>query len=121
MGVKRAKITCDVSGNHKTLKVDGAGEWDTDAIEDGNGNVAKCEYHPLAINQDFLLRSAKLTNRLILILGRIGVRNQTELVYQDLSHTHHNIKNTITKKESVTLLFLIVPLVNFIIDELVST
>ena len=24
-----------------------------DAVEDGNGNVAKCEYHPLAINPGF--------------------------------------------------------------------
>ena len=53
MGVKRAAITCDISGNKKTLKVEGAGEWDMDAVEDGNGNVAKCEYHPLAINPGF--------------------------------------------------------------------
>tara|TARA_Y100000022_G_scaffold189173_1_gene188212 strand:- start:427 stop:978 length:552 start_codon:yes stop_codon:yes gene_type:complete len=62
MGVKRAKITCDVSGNHKTLKVDGAGEWDMEAIEDGNGNVAKCEYHPLAINPGFPVEVSK-TNK----------------------------------------------------------
>ena len=49
MGVKKAAITCDLSGNKKTLKVAGAGEWDMDAVEDGNGNVAKCEYHTLAI------------------------------------------------------------------------
>jgi hypothetical protein len=53
MGVKKAAITCDLSGNKKTLKVAGAGEWDMDAVEDGNGNVAKCEYHPLAINPGF--------------------------------------------------------------------
>ena len=62
MGVKKAAITCDLSGNKKTLKVAGAGEWDMDAVEDGNGNVAKCEYHPLAINPGFPVEVSK-TNK----------------------------------------------------------
>ena len=62
MGVKRAAISCDISGNKKTLKVGDVGEWDMDAVEDGNGNVAKCEYHPLAINPGYPVEVSK-TNK----------------------------------------------------------
>ena len=112
MGVKRAKITCDVSGNHKTLKVDGAGEWDMDAIEDGNGNVAKCEYHPLAINPGFPVEVSKTNKQAYSDYGQNWSPKPDRVGLSGPFHTHHNIKKLSIKKESNTLLFLIVLLVN---------
>ena len=42
-----------VSGTKQTLEVSGAGGWDMAGVESGDGKVAQCNYHPLAINPGF--------------------------------------------------------------------
>ena len=53
IGVKKAAITCSIDGGKKTLQVSGAGGWDMAGVESGDGKVAQCNFHPLAINPGF--------------------------------------------------------------------
>jgi len=50
IGVKKAAIEYKIDGNNKTLNVSGAGGWNMGGVESGDGKVAQCHYHPLAIN-----------------------------------------------------------------------
>ena len=53
IGVKKAAITCSIDGGKKTLQVSGAGGWDMAGVESGDGKIAQCNFHPLAINPGF--------------------------------------------------------------------
>ena len=50
VGVKKAKIECDITGVDKTLKVEGAGGWAMSAIANADGKIAHCDNHPLEVN-----------------------------------------------------------------------
>ena len=50
VGVKRAKIDCDITGADKTLKVDGAGGWSMSGVANADGKIAHCDNHPLEVN-----------------------------------------------------------------------
>ena len=53
IGVKKAAINFKKDGTKQTLEVSGAGGWDMAGVESGDGKVAQCNYHPLAINPGF--------------------------------------------------------------------
>lgn len=53
IGVKKATITCSIDGAKKTLQVSGAGGWDMAGVENADGKVAQCDFHPLAINPGY--------------------------------------------------------------------
>jgi hypothetical protein len=53
IGVKKAAIEYKMDGNSKTLTVSGAGGWKMSGVESGDGKIAQCNYHPLAINPGY--------------------------------------------------------------------
>ena len=50
VGVKKAKIECDITGVDKTLKIDGVGGWAMSGIANADGKIAHCDSHPLEVN-----------------------------------------------------------------------
>jgi len=53
IGVKKAAIEYKMDGNSKTLNVSGAGGFNMGGVESGDGKVAQCNFHPLAINPGY--------------------------------------------------------------------
>ena len=53
IGVKKAEIKCSIDSGKKMLQVSGAGGWEMAGVESGDGKIAQCNFHPLAINPGF--------------------------------------------------------------------
>ena len=90
-----------------------------DAIEDGNGNVAKCEYHPLAINPGFPVEVSKTNKQAYSDYGQNWSPKPDRVGLSGPFSYAPSYKISI-KKESVTLLFFNHSISKLIIDKLVS-